>query len=216
MARERTPRAWAEAVERVVLDHDLRLSLRGKCRQDDRETLDDRSRIRLDDRRPAFGRPCHRPMMPPHLIVIGPLPPPVHGVTVSTSLVLGNRLLGERFSLEHLDTSDHRTGVNIGRWDWRNITLGTSAVARLNRRLAKRRGVVCLPALVKLGRLSSGFLLHSIWRLPADGRGDGTSQRQRVSGVLCEAIEALSSMDPANARKRHLDGRDGGFTPGTL
>ena len=27
VARERTPRAWAEAVERVVLDHDLRLSL---------------------------------------------------------------------------------------------------------------------------------------------------------------------------------------------
>ena len=115
-------------------------------------------------------------MMPPHLIVIGPLPPPVHGVTVSTSLVLGNRLLGERFSLEHLDTSDHRTGVNIGRWDWRNITLGTSAVARLNRRLAKRRGVVYLPlSLSSGGFLRDSFFIHLAasrgWKVTAHLRG---------------------------------------------
>jgi glycosyltransferase involved in cell wall biosynthesis len=105
--------------------------------------------------------------MLPHLIVIGPLPPPVHGVTVSTTLVLGNRLLKERFSLEHLDTSDHRTGVNIGRWDWKNVTLGASEVARLNRRLARRRGSVYLP----LSLSSGGFLRDSLYIHSSASRG---------------------------------------------
>ena len=51
------------------------------------------------------------------IVIVGPLPPPIHGVTVSTSLVLRNELLRERFDVEHLDTSDHRTGRNVGTWD---------------------------------------------------------------------------------------------------
>ena len=35
------------------------------------------------------------------LLVVGPLPPPYHGVTVSTSLVLANRVLQERFGISH-------------------------------------------------------------------------------------------------------------------
>jgi glycosyltransferase involved in cell wall biosynthesis len=105
--------------------------------------------------------------MLPNLIVIGPLAPPVHGVTVSTSLVLGNRLLNERFAVEHLDTSDHRTGVNIGRWDSKNIALGASAVARLNWRLARRRGIVYLP----LSQSSGGFFRDSLFIQSAVSRG---------------------------------------------
>jgi glycosyltransferase involved in cell wall biosynthesis len=101
------------------------------------------------------------------LIVVGPLPPPVHGVTVSTSLVLGNRLLAERFSLTHLDTSDHRTGVNIGRWDSKNVLLGASAVLRLNRLLAGPQGVVYLP----LSLSSGGFLRDSLFIHRAASRG---------------------------------------------
>jgi glycosyltransferase involved in cell wall biosynthesis len=102
-----------------------------------------------------------------HLIVIGPLPPPVHGVTVSTSLVLGNRLLADRFSLVHLDTSDHRTGVNIGRWDLTNVILGASAVRRLRRLLVGPRGVVYLP----LSLSSGGFLRDSLFIRAAASRG---------------------------------------------
>jgi glycosyltransferase involved in cell wall biosynthesis len=102
-----------------------------------------------------------------HLIVIGPLPPPVHGVTVSTALVLRNRLLAKRFSVEHLDTSDHRTGVNIGRWDSKNVMLGASAVARLNRLLTGRRGLVYLP----LSLSSGGFLRDSLFIHSAASRG---------------------------------------------
>jgi glycosyltransferase involved in cell wall biosynthesis len=115
-------------------------------------------------------------MIPPHLIVIGPLPPPVHGVTISTSLVLGNGLLGARFSVEHLDTSDHRSGEDIGRWDVRNALLGVSAVVRLNRMLRGRRGIVYLP----LSQSSGGVLRDSLlirlaaargWRVAAHLRG---------------------------------------------
>jgi glycosyltransferase involved in cell wall biosynthesis len=101
------------------------------------------------------------------LVVIGPLPPPVHGVTVSTSLVLSNRFLAERFSLVHMDTSDHRTGVNIGRWDSKNVMLGASAVLRLNRLLAGPQGIVYLP----LSQSSGGFLRDSLFIHRAASRG---------------------------------------------
>lgn len=78
--------------------------------------------------------------------MIGPLPPPVHGVTISTSLVLANPLLAERFSVEHLDTSDPRSGrANIGRWDATNVVVALRAAARLARTLRGGRGLVYLP-----------------------------------------------------------------------
>jgi glycosyltransferase involved in cell wall biosynthesis len=79
------------------------------------------------------------------LIVIGPLPPPHHGVTVSTSLVVGSEVLRRRFEVEHFDTSDHRTIENVGRWDARNVGAALLAVARLARRLSPPRGLVYLP-----------------------------------------------------------------------
>jgi glycosyltransferase involved in cell wall biosynthesis len=88
-------------------------------------------------------------------------------VTVSTSLVLQNTCLKERFSVEHLDTSDHRTGMNIGRWDWKNLLLGASAAGRLNRRLVGQRGVVYLP----LSQSSGGFLRDSLFIRSAAARG---------------------------------------------
>ena len=92
------------------------------------------------------------------LIVIGPLPPPVYGVSVSTGLVLANKQLRERFDVEHLDTSDHRTGANIGRWDLTNVLLGISGVVRLNRRLAGERGIVYVP----ISQSTGGFLRDSL------------------------------------------------------
>jgi glycosyltransferase involved in cell wall biosynthesis len=92
------------------------------------------------------------------LIVVGPLPPPAHGVTISTSLVLQNPVLRERFDVEHLDTSDHRAGRNVGTWDRQNVWLGISAVARLARRLRGRRGIVYLP----LSQSTPGFVRDSL------------------------------------------------------
>jgi glycosyltransferase involved in cell wall biosynthesis len=84
-------------------------------------------------------------MSKPRLIVIGPLPPPIHGVAVSTALVLANKELRQRFEVEHLDTSDHRARENIGRWEIGNVVLGLRNTVQLVRRLRGRRGIVYLP-----------------------------------------------------------------------
>lgn len=107
-------------------------------------------------------------MTRPRLIVVGPLPPPNHGVTISTSLVLANPLLAERFALEHLDTSDPRSErANIGRWDLTNITVALRSVARLARRLGGERGVVYLP----LSQGMAPFLRDALFILLASLRG---------------------------------------------
>jgi glycosyltransferase involved in cell wall biosynthesis len=110
------------------------------------------------------------------LIVVGPLPPPIHGVTVSTKLVLANRQLHERFRVQHLDTSDHRSGKNIGVWDARNVIGALGAVTRLLCSLRPPRGVVYLP----LSQSTPGFMRDSLfvvightlrWRVGAHLRG---------------------------------------------
>lgn len=110
------------------------------------------------------------------LIVVGPLPPPVHGVAVSTGLVLANPLLNERFVVEHLDTSDHRPGASIGRWDARNVRLGLQSLRDLRRRLNGRPGVLYLPLSQSAGGvLRDSFLIRAAarrrWRVAVHLRG---------------------------------------------
>jgi glycosyltransferase involved in cell wall biosynthesis len=101
------------------------------------------------------------------LVVVGPLPPPVHGVTVSTKLVLENRYLHERFDVSHLDTSDHRSGRNVGRWDRQNVRTAIRAAARLTWTLRGAKGIVYLP----LSQSTPGFLRDSLLTLVAHARG---------------------------------------------
>lgn len=101
------------------------------------------------------------------LIVIGPLPPPHHGVTISTSLVLANPVLRDCFQVDHLDTSDHRTGADIGRWDFTNVRLGVGAILRLAWRLGGTPGVVYLP----LSQSTPGVLRDSMFVFAASVRG---------------------------------------------
>ncbi len=120
------------------------------------------------------------------LIVVGPLPPPLHGVAVSTSLVLGSSRLRECFDVEHVDTSDHRPRDNVGRWDLENIRLGLRALARLCRRLAGDRGVVYVP----LSQNAAAFLRDSLfiwsahlggWKVAAHLRGSDFQAFHRQS-----------------------------------
>jgi glycosyltransferase involved in cell wall biosynthesis len=113
----------------------------------------------------------------PTLVVVGPLPPPLHGVTISTELVLANQHLRSRFVVLHLDTSDHSAGREIGRWNVRNITLGLVHTARFARMIARHRpGVVYLP----LSQGGGGFLRDALlirvaararWRVAVHLRG---------------------------------------------
>ena len=105
--------------------------------------------------------------MSTRLIVIGPLPPPYHGVTVSTGLVLANPLLKQPFSVEHLDTSDHRSAANTGQWELRNVWLALRSFACLVVRLRGDRGVVYLP----LSQNRAGLLRDCLFILLAAVRG---------------------------------------------
>jgi glycosyltransferase involved in cell wall biosynthesis len=85
-------------------------------------------------------------MSKPTLIIIGAVPPPVHGVTISTSLVLDNPSLWRRFQMRHVDTSDPRPADTLARWDWQNVRVGLVAAWHLLRLTSRGpRGLVYLP-----------------------------------------------------------------------
>ena len=112
----------------------------------------------------------------PRLIVIGPVPPPTHGVAISTQLALANPLLHESFSVEHIDTTDRRSLANIGNWDAANVALGLRHLGALIRRLRGPKGVVYLPLSQGWGGFARDSLfIHAAalagWRVGSHLRG---------------------------------------------
>ena len=94
--------------------------------------------------------------------MIGPLPPPIHGVAVSTRLALDNDRLRDRFTVEHIDTSDPRPLSTMERWDAKNVTLGLKNVVQLMRRLRPGHGVVYVPASTFIGAfLRDSLFIHA-------------------------------------------------------
>src|SRR5687767_11323773 len=90
----------------------------------------------------------------PSLLVVGALPPPANGMTLSTELVLGSEL-SRTFEVSHLDTSDHRDISNIARVDFRNVFLAFKHGMQFAYLLLRRRPrVVYLP----VARNRVGFL----------------------------------------------------------
>jgi glycosyltransferase involved in cell wall biosynthesis len=138
------------------------------------------------------------------LIVIGPLPPPHHGVTVSTSLVVASEELQRRFEVEHFDTSDHRTIENVGRWDVRNVGAALAAVSRFTRRLSGPSGIVYLPISQGLAGLTRDTFFIRIaaargWKVVAHLRGSElgdvyTRQPAPIRAWLRRAFDRLDSM----------------------
>jgi len=95
----------------------------------------------------------------PLLVIVGPLPPPVHGVAISTRLALENQQLREHFVVEHLDTTDPRAISNLEKWDLPNIFFGLRAAVQLLPKLTRRNAVLYLP----LSESAGGFLRDSIF-----------------------------------------------------
>jgi glycosyltransferase involved in cell wall biosynthesis len=154
------------------------------------------------------------------LIVIGPLPPPLHGVTVSTALVLANPTLNERFHVLHVDTSDHRTGSNIGRWDVANLRVGLVALGKLLNRLRGPRGVVYLPISQSTGGLArdSLYILAAAarnWRVAIHLRGSEIDQVIRSAHPFLRILvrTALSRVDGAAVMGESLRGVFSGLVP---
>lgn len=123
------------------------------------------------------------------LIVVGPLPPPYHGVSISTRLVLAGRALNRRFAVEHFDTSDHRTGTNVGKWEIRNAALAALALGRFARALRGTPGIVYLPISQGLPGLTRDALLVIIaarlgWRVALHLRGSELADVFRAQSTI--------------------------------
>lgn len=81
----------------------------------------------------------------PAVVVIGPLPPPYHGGSVATAYVLRSQSTPARRVL-HLDTTDRRDLLNIGRLDAGNVALALRhALLLLLLLIRERPRVVYLP-----------------------------------------------------------------------
>ena len=161
--------------------------------------------------------------MKPRLVVVGPVPPPYHGVSVSTSLVLANPGLRDRFEVTHLDTSDRRTVANVGNWDLQNVGLALAALPRLLRTLQGPPGVLYLPISQGIPGLARDSLFIHLavsrgWRVATHLRGSelgGVFRRQpaplrwwlgktlsRVSGVAVLGNSLAGVLDGLVPRER--------------
>ena len=73
------------------------------------------------------------------VLIIGPTPPPYHGVATFTRDLLQAASLFRTFLLDPLDTSDRRDASNLGRWDAGNLSLGFANLAEMASRLGRKR-----------------------------------------------------------------------------
>lgn len=91
----------------------------------------------LSDSHEAF--PCLK------ILVIGPFPPPYHGVSIFTQMLLKSKMK-EMYNVFHLDTSDVRDSVGMEKLDYVNLKLGIRNVIKLAFIICKRRPhIVYLP-----------------------------------------------------------------------
>jgi len=97
------------------------------------------------------------------VLVVGPTPPPYHGVATFTRDLLAGAH-DPRFELLHLDTSDRRDASNIGTCDLTNIRLGLTNLAQLAWRCARARpDIVYIP----ISQSVPGFLRDALFILQA-------------------------------------------------
>ena len=95
----------------------------------------------------------------PTVLVVGPLPPPLNGMTVMTAYALA-AFENENVPHEHLDSSDHREVGNVGRFDLRNIWLAFQHWIELDLKLRRGRpDLVYLP----VAQSTLGFLRDALF-----------------------------------------------------
>lgn len=106
-------------------------------------------------------------MDPGTIAVIGPVPPPLNGMTVMTTHVL-EALKRSGIRVVHIDTSDHRRVGNVGRLDFGNVVLAAKhAIGMAGAVTRDRPSIVYLP--IAQGTL--GFLRDALFFSLAERRG---------------------------------------------
>jgi glycosyltransferase involved in cell wall biosynthesis len=143
-------------------------------------------------------------VMQTKLIVVGPSPPPVHGVAMMTGeLISASRALG--IEVEHLDTRDPRPVTTLGRLDVQNVLFGLQHAWRLNRLLKRNKSA---SVHISLSQVTWGFLRDALlvviaraWRrklyiqlhgshLQEFLRGSNPAMRFKIRWVLRRAHQA--------------------------
>lgn len=124
----------------------------------------------MDHPEAVYGVAEDRVARPPsrrRILLIGPLPPPAHGVAVMTKNLLDSSV-ADRFEIVHLDTADRRGVDNIGRLDAGNVWLAAVHGTRFVRLLVRHSfDIVYLP----VSKNPLGFLRDSLFIGPAAMRG---------------------------------------------
>src|SRR5690606_2009529 len=101
--------------------------------------------------------PLKRPRC--RILVVGPTPPPLHGVAVVTRNLLESEL-AQRYDLVHVDTRDGRGVANIGRLDVGNVwRAGLHAGRFLSALLRTRPDAVYMP----VAQNTLGFLRDALF-----------------------------------------------------
>ncbi len=79
----------------------------------------------------------------PRLLLVGPTPPPVHGVSVYFAMLLASMELRTRFRVHHVELADRRDLDNLGRLDLRNVVLGLRHAVEVTAATWRHRADVC-------------------------------------------------------------------------
>lgn len=97
------------------------------------------------------------------LLIIGPTPPPYHGVAVAIQTLL-NSSLSQRFRIEHLDLADRRGIQHVNRPDWRDVLLFARQWLKLVGMLIRISPMV---SYLVVSQSTIGFLRDSLLIWPA-------------------------------------------------
>lgn len=149
-------------------------------------------------RRDAAAAEMVAPRATTRVLLVGPLPPPVHGCSVFTRLLLESRFTAE-FDVTHVDITDARDVGNIGRFDAGNVWLALRHGAAFTAALFRvRPDVIYIP----VAQNTLGFLRDMLFLMPAafSGRrmivhfhGDGFAAfRESAAAPLRAAAGALT------------------------
>ncbi|MBA7485999.1 D-inositol-3-phosphate glycosyltransferase [subsurface metagenome] len=93
------------------------------------------------------------------IIFIGATPPPYHGVTIFNRKMLNSKLC-DVFNISHLDTSDHRSLDNLGKFDLLNVLLAVKNFIVLAFRILKLKpDLVYLPISQNIAYLRDGLFI---------------------------------------------------------
>jgi len=93
------------------------------------------------------------------ILLIGALPPPIHGVTIYNKILLNSKI-SNFFSINHLDISDHRNLDNLGKIDIINVFLSFRNFFSLLKSLLKHKpDLVYFPISQNMAFLRDGIFI---------------------------------------------------------